>query len=807
MDRTLRLALFLLFTAVTSSYGQKEYEFKTGLAVTQCHRYGREAITTDHLAYSLYTGRLQLPREYVKLFTDTGKDFMWKKIEVDSTGKFRGEVLMNGYIYLTYNASRSQNALLNVTGNIMLYFNGEPRGGDIYSDGWMTLPVKLKRGVNEIFIRCGNFSRWQGVKARLLFPEKTVLLGIEDATLPHVVIGRSKEDLPGAVVIINSSDKTLDGLSITANLNGKITDTPVAAVSPSTIRKAGFYFNTANVSAKGDHSCDLQLKQFGRVLDDRSLVITAVNADQHQSHTFVSDIDGSVQYYGVAPYRGKEDEKPALFLSVHGAGVQAIGQARAYQPKDWGVLVAPTNRRPRGFNWEDWGRIDALEVLEHATEKFTPDPERIYLTGHSMGGHGTWYLGATHPDKWAAIAPCAGYPTLTAYGSADGRIPDSARTDIEKTLLRASNASNVLALARNYKNHGVYIFHGDEDRTVPVRFARQMRDTLGTFHPDFSYYEYPGGSHWFGNESVDWPPLFEYFRWHTLKHDSAVNVVDFTTANPAISSTFRWASVIQQHQPLAYSNIHLSRDKTTRTITGTTRNVAMLKMDLNDFNTGDTVSISLDSENVRYLVTADREVYLSHASDWRVVASQNPKHKNALRSGPFKEAFRHRMIFVYGTAGKASEDEWGYNKARYDAEVWYYRGNGAVDIIRDQDFNPAKYPDRGIVLYGNSATNSAWNKLLNECPIQVFPDRVTLGAETFRGIDLATYFVWPRPDSDVASVAVISGTGLAGLNATEANQYFAAGSGFPDYMIFSLEMLKSGAEGIKAAGFFGNDWR
>ena len=53
----------------------------------------------------------------------------------------------------------------------------------------------------------------------------------------------------------------------------------------------------------------------------------------------------------------------ALFLSLHGASVEAIGQADAYSPKKWGPIVCPTNRRPYGFDWEEWGRWDALEVL------------------------------------------------------------------------------------------------------------------------------------------------------------------------------------------------------------------------------------------------------------------------------------------------------------------------------------------------------------------------------------------------------------------------------------------------------------
>jgi hypothetical protein len=95
---------------------------------------------------------------------------------------------------------------------------------------------------------------------------------------------------------------------------------------------------------------------------------------------------------------------------------------------------------------------------------------------------------------------------------------------------------------------------------------------------------------------------------------------------------------------------------------------------------------------------------------------------------------------------------------------------------------------------------------MKDCPIQLKRGSVTIGSRSFSGNDLAAYLVWPRPDSDVASVAVIGGTGVVGMRATEANQYFAGGSGFPDYMIFSVDMLKDGATGIKAAGFYGNDW-
>ncbi|RZM12067.1 MAG: alpha/beta hydrolase, partial [Pedobacter sp.] len=361
-------------------------------------------------------------------------------------------------------------------------------------------------------------------------------------------------------------------------LAGKITESNLAAIPPYSVRKVYFGINGEAAPMKGLNDCQIKLSQNGKELDQSSIKIESVEAGEKYSNTFVSHIDGSLQYYAVAPKKGIPEDGAALFFSVHGAGVEAIGQARAYQSKDWGNLVTPTNRRPRGFNWEDWGRLDALEVLALAKNEFKPNPQHVYLTGHSMGGHGTWFLGATYPDKWAAIAPCAGYPTLKSYGSADGLIPDSSSSPMGQMLLRASNQSDVPKLAYNYKQLGVYILHGDDDRTVSVNYARQMKQQLATFHADFNYYEYPGGSHWYGDHSVDWQPIFDFFKWHKIAPSSDVNVIDFTTASPGISASNRWITVMQQDTPLEYSRVTLTRDKEKGSIKGKLDNVSLIKI-------------------------------------------------------------------------------------------------------------------------------------------------------------------------------------------------------------------------------------
>jgi len=799
-------ALIVLLVLSNITFSQQIYHFTKGLYIQGLHHYGREALYSDSLAYRLYNHTLQKPIAGATFDKNSGGDaIVWREVNADSANRFRSRSFgRGGYLYLTYHSTKEQNVLLNIQGNSAVYVNGVLHGGDPYSSGWLNIPIKLKQGENELYVR----TSFQTI-ASIVFPEKPVVLSTADSTLPYIVLQKQNGLLNGAIVVINASSKELRDYHIKALVAGKTTDTRLPVIPALSTRKVIFSFDGSSVAKTGKHNCNLSLVSNTKEIDNKVVELDAVDSTRQYSSTFISNVDGSLQYYAVTPQSEGNRNNAALFLSVHGAGVEAIGQARAYKPKDWGTLVAATNRRPRGFNWEDWGRLDALEVLNIAKEKFQPDPQHIYLTGHSMGGHGTWFLGATYPDKWAAIAPCSGYPTLKEYGSADGKIPDSSKIEAEQMLLRAGNQSDVLNLVNNYKPLGIYVLHGDSDKVVPVTYARQMKRVLATFHSDFSYYEYPGGEHWFGDQSVDWKPLFDFFKWHVRLKDSAVNEIDFTTSSPGISSTYRWATVVQQLHPSSYSRIQLHRNNKTNVITGTTENVHLLKLALTDLASNLPLHIILDNAKpVLYTPrTINDTIYLAkNTGDWNISSSPSSNEKGPHRYGTFKEAFNNRMVFIYSTRGTKEENEASYNKAIFDAESWYYRGNGAVDVIEDKDYNRSKFIGRNVIIYGNSTTNSAWQILLNDCPLQVSRNTIKAGNKEWNGDDLAAYFVWPQSDG-ITSVGVVAGTGIRGMNAAFANQYFAGGSGFADFMIFRLGMLTKGVSEVKMVGFFNNQWQ
>lgn len=95
--------------------------------------------------------------------------------------------------------------------------------------------------------------------------------------------------------------------------------------------------------------------------------------------------------------------------------------------------------------------------------------------------------------------------------------------------------------------------------------------------------------------------------------------------------------------------------------------------------------------------------------------------------------------------------------------------------------------------------------LLKKCPVQVSNNEFKTGSEILKGTQWAGLFIYPRYDSDKASVGVVTATGEKGMKAAFANNYLGRPA-YPDLLIFDDTMMKDGISGVKCAGFFGSDW-
>jgi poly(3-hydroxybutyrate) depolymerase len=186
---------------------------------------------------------------------------------------------------------------------------------------------------------------------------------------------------------------------------------------------------------------------------------------------------------------GGETKKPkALAICMHGGGVGSgdAGSAHdSYEPSlsglDW-LAIYPEVLEKTECGWTDSGTEEwVLELIDCARRTWDIDPNRVYLCGHSMGGYGSWTLGAHHADQLAAVAPSAGGPT--PFFDRDG-----------KTIGIAEG------VVPNLRNLAIRIYQSGDDPQVPpdanrfaVKLLEEAKKLYGGF--DFEYWEVDGRGH------------------------------------------------------------------------------------------------------------------------------------------------------------------------------------------------------------------------------------------------------------------------------------------------------------------------
>ncbi len=775
---------------------------------------------------------------------ENGKVEDWTTHAADSTGWFRGDYIQSGYGLFNVKSDKDQACLLESRGNDLVYVNGVPRQGNKYAYkdryprwepnfNYPMIPIDLRKGNNQILFVCSRGM----LEVTLQKNFRGEMLNVKHPTLPNFLVG-IPVNYYAAVTVINATKRPLRGAYLRAyNDSGFDAESKVPLIQKMSLRKVGFKLIGPAPSGIGVTTVDLELMEgpgpHAKVLASAEIHVTTVQPTATHNVTFISSIDSSVQYYAIVPPRGPDNGKPkALFFSLHGADVIATNQANSYYPKKWGYIVCPTNGGPYGYDWEDWGRLDALQVLHIARTTLNINPSRVYLTGHSMGGHGTWIIGAQYPDQFGAIGPSAGWITWWSYVFKNS----TPETPMGKMLRRATNEVNTYSLDHNFKQLGVYILQGSKDDNVPVTESIDMSDSLRTFDHDFIFHEEMGMGHWWslndeaGADCVDWPPMYDFFARHARPGEQRIKIINFTTCNPGVSARDYWLTIYSQEKQLEPSQAKIKFIPSRNRFVGTTKNVELMSFNLNITEKAEPITVDIDSTNLSKLLPPQgaKHIWLEMKfGKWQMITRPPAGDKGPVRYGTFKDAFRHGMVFVYGTHGSKEENEWAFDRARFDAEYFWYQGGGSIEILSDKEFEPAKYPGRNVILYGNERTNSAWNEVLGKSPVEVTQDRLTFGDKVIKGGNYACFMVRPRKGSSTASVGIVAGTGIKGMRLTYIVPYLQPWFSLPDVTIMNTSMFSNssgdkerggffgqknggqigfGKRGVKIAGFFGLNW-
>ncbi|MBI1895069.1 MAG: prolyl oligopeptidase family serine peptidase [Acidobacteria bacterium] len=503
--------------------------------------------------------------------------------------------------------------------------------------------------------------------------------------------------------------------------------------------------------------------------------------------TFFSDVDDSEQPYALyIPRNYTPVRKYPLVISLHGAssnhrlnlrrlfgrgnrlGETDIEASRYFPPlREIDFLVAsPLARGTLGY--QGIAEKDVYDVLADVQSRFAIDPDRIYLTGLSMGGGGTLWLGLTRPDLWAAIAPVC------------------------------PATENWRELAGNALNVPVKLFQGELDPVVKAADTRAWQQAFLDAGVRSEYVGYPAVRHNAWDHAYKDGAIFDWFaNFRRVRHPERVR---FSTRSYQYNSAY-WVR-IDGLTPGALATVDAEFSAANRLTVRTTGidGVTLALRDHPRFAPARSLTVVMDGTPLQ---TRGRgTISLSRgASGWMLKPYvHGSSEKRPGQEGPIPAAVSARHIYVYGTSGSPSAEELRARRAQaVAASEWSTPRSRLLlnfRVLADKDVRESDLKTSNLILFGSKETNSLIAQLAERLPLHL-----NAGA------------------ADYGLVFIVStGERYAVINSglpwwTQADQArrpglpflpvpFSALQSLPDFILF-----KGGLDNVIAEGLFDRNWQ
>ena len=131
-------------------------------------------------------------------------------------------------------------------------------------------------------------------------------------------------------------------------------------------------------------------------------------------------------------------------------------------------------------------------LLEDIQENYSVDPKRIYMTGTSLGANGTWEIGLSYPDRFAALVPVMGF------------IGNTASVEVPENIC-------------DLKDVPIWAFHGAKDRIVPLFAEEELVNALKACGGNVRFTIYPDGDHDVGGQAYTNTELYDWLQKQSLR--------------------------------------------------------------------------------------------------------------------------------------------------------------------------------------------------------------------------------------------------------------------------------------------------
>lgn len=440
-------------------------------------------------------------------------------------------------------------------------------------------------------------------------------------------------------------------------------------------------------------------------------------------------IDKTLQPYSLyVPPAYDPDKKYGLIVQLHGySGNDYDGglHLAKLEPEDLFIVSA----YGRGdVSYESVAEQDVLDVMEMIVERYPIDPDRIYLTGNSMGGLGTWKIGQLYPDRFAAIAPFCGWTGTQ--------------------------------MLDNLGNLETFIVHGEYDTSVSVDIDREAAAKLQEADYSVTYIEIPGGTHsaWTEWAALNDPNTFFDFLNSCVRDTSPehiraviptarygckywVNVTELDTSGDLdyfMKEDRQRASTNFPRYLPAPGTIEAQR-KGSSEILITTNRIRAFGIDLSLAGVDPSRTVTIDIDGQRHDIKPSSESISFHIlSDgvWEIDGSAGSSKLARHDGDGVAGLFMKPLIIVYGTmdsqrsealeAGARQLADWSWaDDLRIGVKTGMFR------VKADTELTEEDIQDNNLILVGNSVENTITARIADTFAPYYSAGKITVDGQAF----------------------------------------------------------------------------
>lgn len=521
----------------------------------------------------------------------------------------------------------------------------------------------------------------------------------------------------------------------------------------------------------------------------------------------VSPLDGHPQpilIHVPSSFSRHSSRRYPLVIALHGYNGTTRGIMRAFldrtsplpHPQVDGFVIAP-HAYGNSF-YRGPGEYEVLRVLHWALGTLPIDPDRVSITGVSMGGTGAAHLALRYPDYFAAAAPLCGYHSYFLRRDVKNR----RRRAWEVSLLHRFSTSSWAEQARHTP---FFVAHGLRDH--PLENSRVLIDRL----VDLGYrveQEWPNTGHRVWERTYAHAKLWSWLSQQ--KRTSAPKHVTLRTDSLRYGAS-GWVTIEQlsSHGTAAEVDARVAGSRSLNVVTSNVR--ALTLESPPGLEPQGPVRIDIDGQQLE--ARAARVLRLLRSERrWRSTADTDASRapsspvKKAGLEGPIDDVFLDRVLFVYGT-GKATTRL----ANREVAEAFSAYGPG-VDIhypvVADTAVTPEQIRDYSLFLVGRSDDHVILGRIAHRLPISAGRDSIWAQGRQYRGKSVGAIFVWPNPISPERYVVVVTAPNPSGIW-----QALSLPKLLPDHIVYDAELGSAASEtmlgdtNVLLSGFFDEAWQ